>query len=333
MATYSRRRFLQLTSATALSLAFTPPLGDDWPYQLGRVTTQYLRVRHRPSSSAKHAGWKVYDDIVTIYSQASDEQGRRWYEIAEGYVPSADVQPVARRRNLAASTMPTGGCLGEVTVPFTDARRKPDASAPVAYRLYYASTCWVREVTSDLAGEQWYKLYDERLGISYYAPAAAVRLIASDELLPIHPDQENKNIIVNLKSQRLTAREGKREVFTATVSTGRLFIDDSGISRSHTPAGQFVVDRKRPTRHMGNGDAAGSDYELPGVPWVSYFHWKGFSFHGTWWHNDFGHPRSAGCINLRPEDALWIYRWSQPTPLPDQEITTGAGTRVEIVEE
>ena len=334
MATFSRRQFLQLTSTALLTSAFAPlPRDDDWPHTLGRVTTQYLRVRLRPTSNAKHVGWKVYDEIVKIYGQVTDDEGRQWHEIVGGYIQAAEVQPVTRRLNLVTPRIPASGCLGEVTIPFADARRRPDSLAPIAYRLYYASTYWIRDVVKDADGIQWYKLYDERLGVFYYATASAVRIILAEELLPINPDQESKRIVVNLKEQRLSAYEAGREVFTALISSGRLYTADDGAVRSHTPAGEFIVDRKRPSRHMGNGDAAGSDYELPGVPWVSYFHWKGFSFHGTWWHNDFGRPRSAGCINLRPEEARWIYRWSQPTPLPDQELTTGEGTRVEIVED
>lgn len=332
MAYFSRRCFLQTVSAAVLTSAFAPLHDDDWPHTLGRVATQFLRIRRQPSSNAKHAGWKVYDDILKIYGNITDNDGRLWHEIAEGYVPAADVQPVARRLNPVSRKIPAGGCLGEVTLPFVDAYRRPDVRAPVAYRLYYASTYWIRDLAADSSGEHWYKLYDERLGVYYYAAATALRIIPADELSPITSDSENKHIAVNLKSQRLIAYEAGREVFTALVSTGRLYTDVNGGLRSHTPIGEFVVDRKRPSRHMGNGDAAGSDYELPGVPWVSYFHWTGLSFHGTWWHNDFGRPRSAGCVNLLPEHARWLYRWSQPTPLPDQELTSGAGTRVEILD-
>ncbi|MCX6060278.1 MAG: L,D-transpeptidase [Chloroflexi bacterium] len=34
--------------------------------------------------------------------------------------------------------------------------------------------------------------------------------------------------------------------------------------------------------------------------------------HGAFWHNDFGERRSHGCINVKPEDAKWIFRWTTP---------------------
>ncbi|MEP7355900.1 MAG: L,D-transpeptidase, partial [Anaerolineales bacterium] len=86
---------------------------------------------------------------------------------------------------------------------------------------------------------------------------------------------------------------------------------------------------KRPTRHMAGDDFAADDFfDLPGVPWVSYFHWWGVSIHGTYWHNDYGRPRSHGCVNLRPEDAKWVFRWSTPRASIYTPETKGDGTAV-----
>jgi lipoprotein-anchoring transpeptidase ErfK/SrfK len=84
---------------------------------------------------------------------------------------------------------------------------------------------------------------------------------------------------------------------------------------------------------MAAGDpAAANSYDLPGIPWVSYLTEKGISFHGTYWHNDYGKPRSHGCINLTPDDARWIYRWSNPAARIDEEtITAKTGTKVAVI--
>jgi lipoprotein-anchoring transpeptidase ErfK/SrfK len=82
---------------------------------------------------------------------------------------------------------------------------------------------------------------------------------------------------------------------------------------------------------MAAGDLAASGFDLPGVPWVLYITKSGISFHGTYWHNDFGRPRSHGCINLTPQAAKWLYRWTLPTVAPGKELAYGyVGTRVEI---
>jgi len=330
----SRRNFLKLSAFAALGLAFdlAQPSPDTF-HSLGRVTTEYLRVHLRPSKKAKQVAWLGFDNIIKIFDSLLGDEGRVWHEVSNGYVESVEVQPVENRLNPVGVSLPSGGQIGEITVPFTDARRKPEAYAPIIYRLYYGSTFWVRDLMRDSGGQVWYKLYDERLGIYYYALAAHLRLVPANETTPLSPSVTGKRLVVNLQQQRLYAYEGSVEVFSTLISAGRLYLAGDGLTtHSWTPPGQFTIERKRPTRHMGFGEASGSDYELPGVPWVSYFHWKGFSFHGTWWHNDFGRPRSAGCINMLPEDARWLYRWSHPIPLPDQELTTGAGTAVEIID-
>jgi hypothetical protein len=50
--------------------------------------------------------------------------------------------------------------------------------------------------------------------------------------------------------------------------------------------------------------------------------------HGTYWHNDYGKPRSHGCINLSPETAKWVFRWSLPRGALNRKPTTGDGTQV-----
>ncbi len=58
-----------------------------------------------------------------------------------------------------------------------------------------------------------------------------------------------------------------------------------------------------------------SGFELRDVPWIQYFS-AGFALHGAYWHDDFGIPRSHGCINLAPIDARIVFNWTDP-PVPD----------------
>jgi lipoprotein-anchoring transpeptidase ErfK/SrfK len=155
------------------------------------------------------------------------------------------------------------------------------------------------------------------------------------ELEPLSPEipLEQKRIEVDLAQQRLTAFESGRAVFATTISGGRYRANPSvREGKTWTPIGQFAVFQKIPSRHMGDGRLT-SDIEaneFPGVPWVSLFTMAGIAFHGVYWHNDFGRPRSDGCINMRPAEALWVYRWARPiVPLTfysEQRL----GTQVEV---
>ena len=81
----------------------------------------------------------------------------------------------------------------------------------------------------------------------------------------------------------------------------RSAIMSSGLPDTPTVKGNFKITRKLPSRHM-----VGPDYNLPGVPWVSYFY-AGYAIHGTYWHNNFGTPMSHGCVNMTTADAKWFY--------------------------
>jgi lipoprotein-anchoring transpeptidase ErfK/SrfK len=84
---------------------------------------------------------------------------------------------------------------------------------------------------------------------------------------------------------------------------------------------------------MAAGDIASNGYDLPGVPWICYITEKGISFHGTYWHNDYGRPRSHGCINLTPAAAKWLFRWTLPiVPADSQDVYEDFGTQVDVVD-
>jgi lipoprotein-anchoring transpeptidase ErfK/SrfK len=40
-----------------------------------------------------------------------------------------------------------------------------------------------------------------------------------------------------------------------------------------------------------------------------YFY-KGYGLHGTYWHHNFGHPMSHGCVNMPTDEAEWAFNWS-----------------------
>lgn len=109
-------------------------------------------------------------------------------------------------------------------------------------------------------------------------------------------------IEVDLSSQRLIAHEGNRVVLNTAVSTG--------LRRTPTPVGRYRVRRKIRRQTM-----SGPGYNLPNVQWVMYFV-GGYSIHGTYWHNRFGRPMSHGCVNMRNNEAKFLYSWaSRGTPV------------------
>jgi lipoprotein-anchoring transpeptidase ErfK/SrfK len=119
-------------------------------------------------------------------------------------------------------------------------------------------------------------------------------------------------LIVNIAQQHLYAYDGTTPVRDIAVSTG--------IAGHETPVGSFTIQQRFLSQEM-----KGTGYDLPNVPYVQYFggdglSWQqGYSLHGTYWHHNFGHPMSHGCVNLPTDFAAWLWTWA------------GIGTPVEIV--
>ena len=136
---------------------------------------------------------------------------------------------------------------------------------------------------------------------------------------------DNKWIEIDLSDQRLYAHEGDRVVYSFLISSGKWYL---------TPTGEFRVWIKlRYHTMIGGSRLLGTYYNLPNVPYVMYFY-RGFGIHGTYWHNNFGHPMSHGCVNMRTEDAEQLFYWAHPVYNPTRWATYPTphdpGTRVVI---
>jgi lipoprotein-anchoring transpeptidase ErfK/SrfK len=338
---FSRRDFLKL-SASALggvlfsTLNLPSVIAADSPSMLGRVCWNKVTVYDAPDPTGTMLTTHKFDEILAIEQivRGADKSAynRVWYKLKDGgYVYSGGIQPVQDVLNTPVTDIPKEvGLLAELTVPFSDSHWKPTKNSRRGYRLYYGTTYWVRAIFEDEKGNPWYRIYDDLMKLVFFIRAEHLRIVPFEELTPISPDvpEEEKHIVVSLPEQRMAAFEGERVVFTAKISSGR------SKGNRHTPSGRFNTFFKRPAGHMVGG-SGGSAYDLPGVPWASYINDQGVSFHGTYWHNDFGAPRSAGCINLPNDQAKWIYRWTTPC-VPERKrhiYQPGTGTRVNIYEE
>ena len=122
-----------------------------------------------------------------------------------------------------------------------------------------------------------------------------------------HPEPlsaTEKWIDVDLSEQRVVAYEGATPVKSFIVSTGK--------ENTPTVTGTFRIWAKTAVQDMFGGNrAAGDYYFLEDVEWVQYFY-EDYGFHSAYWHDNFGEPMSRGCINMRTEDAKWLFDWAGP---------------------
>ncbi len=271
---------------------------------LGRITEWSVQSHKEPYHNAPTLRRYRRDDIITYFEQVetkgSNPHNPIWLRTADGYIYSSYVQPVEIRLNTPRQHIPSTGLWGEISVPYTDALQQPSPDARRTYRLPYSAVFRVVEAVWGTDHHLWYRLFDlQAPSARHYVPAEHVYLIPPEDLMPIAPQVPNKRIEISLADQLLIAFEGDKPVFTTRISGG------VGGDRA-TPRGNHRIIFKTPSRHM-----VGDDYNLPGVSFDSYF-WGSVAIHGAYWHNDFGRPRSHGCVNVPPEAAKWVFRWTVP---------------------
>lgn len=113
-----------------------------------------------------------------------------------------------------------------------------------------------------------------------------------------------KYIEVNLTEQKLYAYENDTLVDSFLISSGVR-------GKYDTPTGNFQVFLKRESTDMTwfYGPDDPDNYDLEDVPHVLSF-FGPYTIHGTYWHNNFGHTMSHGCVNASRKDAAWLYQWA-----------------------
>lgn len=136
---------------------------------------------------------------------------------------------------------------------------------------------------------------------------------------------EEKWIDVSLDEQKLRAWEGNKLVMEFPISSGLW---------SPTPKGTFNIWYKTRSQKMEGGSTElGTYYNLPNVP-NNMFFYKGYAIHGAYWHNNFGHPMSHGCVNSPLASVAKLFAWAGPV-VPEGQNAVRAnpenpGTRVVV---
>ena len=340
----SRRDFMRLAGLGLGSLAFRMPPFDEamrlpqFPAgdYLGRVAVTpnfySTALRAQPDENAPALRNVAQDEVVVwqrevIGTNVAGRLNRRWVQTPEGFIYTADLQPVRNVPNSAMNALPQGkdGFWAEVTVPYVDLQLQTAPISPMVkysletnqpVRLYFGQVVWVDQVGAGGDGTIMYRineaapLHGYGYGDIFVGEGAAFRQLTEDDVAPINPnvDPNLKKIVVDATPGRqiLSCYEGNTEVFFCRVSTGYG-------ERFSTPTGDQAVSWKIISLHMAANTSSDSGYDTMAVPWPVFFNTNaGAAIHGTFWHNDFGTRRSHGCVNVTPEDAKWIFRWTTP---------------------
>ncbi len=354
---FSRRDMLKGMLVFGSAVSLNPRLFDlISPFEsdkYGRVCVPNLGIYSRPSIKSEKITTLYEDDVTVWLREVVGEippgmMNAAWVETPDGFIYGPNLQPVEYLENDFVTELPQTslgeGFWAEVTFPFVDLiLDNPPPSAPWLKqaenpRFYYSQVVWVDGIKKENETESYYRI-NERFGYGdiFWANSKAFRKITDDELQPISPQVENKRVFVDVTPSRqyLVCLEDEAEVYYCKISSGAKWNSEGQLMETWgTPQGVFRTWRKQISSHM-TGGAAGGGWDIPGVGWTVLFSSNGVAIHSTFWHNDFGTPRSRGCVNVKPKDAQWIFRWTNPLVLSDPgdiTIPMPGGTQIEVRE-
>jgi Uncharacterized protein conserved in bacteria len=127
------------------------------------------------------------------------------------------------------------------------------------------------------------------------------------------PDEvaENENGLMSIWQKILTLFEYDRPIFSTYIAPGR--------EENPTKTGTYRIWYKLVKAEMQGGPPLHTyAYHLKNIPWVMYYNYD-YAIHGTYWHDKFGMPQSAGCTNMTQGDAKFIFENTLPELAEGQE--------------
>lgn len=307
---------------------------------IGRVTERTVPIRSRPvaSDTSNLIGNLPADTLLEwgreVVGSVELLTNQKYVETPQGYVYGSVVQPTKNIPNIPIEALPNGqGFWAEVTVPYVDLAHEGNVASPwlndlIVYdfppRLYYGQVVWIDQIRNvngfieyrwneDVNGRGYG--YGGSYGELFWGDGAGFKILTDDDVSMISPDVDpaEKTITINLDYQVLSCYERNSEVFFCKFSSGKAYDPQTGqITDAYdTPIGTLLTYWKIISKNLTAGtDTAG--YSTPAVPWCTFIATGGVAIHGTFWHNAFGEKRSAGCVNVTPEDSKWVFRWTSP---------------------
>lgn len=180
-----------------------------------------------------------------------------------------------------------------------------------AGRARYLET---RELAPDGGGPLW-------------VAASDATVVEARNQLPMGVKADQKWILVSIGRGTMVAYDKLEPVYATLISPGRGGQPRKGhdpVQDSTTPTGVYSVTFKDRASTMSPDTGDTRTFWIADVPYTQYFN-PPFALHAAFWHEHFGEPMSAGCVNLAPIDAKVMFDWSDPKLPEGWHGVTGAG--------
>ena len=309
---------------------------------IGRVLENGIDLRSQPTNDEtvnKSISELAADTLVewgrqVVGNVVGGLKNQRYVETPQGYIYASVLQPTRNLPNTPITEMPAGqkGFWAEVTVPYIELAHEGVVASPwlqdhITYnfrpKLYYGQVVWIDQIRTSNGFPEYRWNEDVPHGYGYgaygeffWGDGAGLKVLTDEDAAPISPDVDpnDKRIEANLDYQTLSCYEGSTEVYFCRIASGLGYDPSTGQASDKlaTPVGNLLTHWKIVSLNMTAGTFQ-SGYSTPAVPWSTMISGDGVAIHGAFWHNAFGEKRSHGCINVTPEDAKWIFRWTTPS--------------------
>lgn len=303
------------------------------------ATTSTTDLLDQPSASGNVIASMPINTKAMVIGGPFNADGFYWlqYNDANGYVSGKQLvlvdenwKPIvdATATPLATSTPvgPTATPTTIVTTPSTqgdytglwlgemngsgNVRSGPGRDQKILKGWWAGRRVLLYEGRTDAAGELWYRVSD---------PPEAPQWVHSSLINKVAPvifdgaRYKGKWVGINISQQVATAYVDGTPVKVTLASTGTIKTLANGTKQDNrTELGVWKIYYRLPKQDMKGGSLASGDfYDLKDVPFPQYFHTSGEALHGTYWHDDFGHPHSHGCVNLSTPMSEWFYNWDK----------------------
>ncbi|MBI4954013.1 MAG: L,D-transpeptidase, partial [Myxococcales bacterium] len=150
-----------------------------------------------------------------------------------------------------------------------------------------------------------------------FAAAEDVTLVRARTSRGFAVEPGQKWILVSITDGTLVAYDDLTPVYATLQSPGQGGVPLAGmdpVKYSTTPLGSYSITFKDRATTMSPGTGLNRNFWIADVPYTQYFN-APFAMHGAFWHESFGDPMSAGCVNVAPLDAEVLFDWTDP-PVP-----------------
>jgi len=305
----------------------------------------FVTQKELPRMPGQRAGllrWEIPEGQMLSYRTAFEHDGRVFLAS-----PDLTLVPADRMRPFKPSAFKGVALGGDIKLPIAWVRHAPKTRYRRADDGSIAQTAdsWPARTWIALTGHKETRgsdIFLETREAGVFIRQADASVVEAPPRAPFSVAADEKWIDIDLSDGTLTLFVGSSAVFSTLMSPGAGGLppgsaktNEEHVKGSWTPVGIYRVNYKvRETTMTPENKPFPEKNWIADVPYTLYFRMP-FAIHGAYWHEDFGMPKSGGCVNLSPVDAKHVFDWAEPA-LPEEWSgisgvpANGPGTKVFI---